>query len=396
MLYGGTIPFHFASDHGAVLEKLHSLPLSPWVSADTGRRLSIPDAVQNVLFFVPFGVLGMLAAGLKSMRAFRVLLVTAAGAALSLFVEVLQLFESDRVASTADLMTNTAGAFAGAVMALAGRSAVLAGFERLRSAGLAGVREFRPLAIWSVVLLVTAWQPFDVTLELGTVATKVRSLQSNLWQFSGIRDEGLLLLVTSLFAMSLASYFRAIGIARPGTRAALAGALLACALEASQILITSRMPSGWDMAVLSSGILVGVSLWTLSTRYRSRGVELTLLTIATAVAAALAMLSPFQFTVTSHNMGWYPLLAYYSRTTFEAVSHVIELLLLYFPLGYAFGALVPPERRWQAAALGIALAIAAPVEALQGWVIGRYPDVSDLAISLLGAWIGLIVGRTES
>jgi VanZ family protein len=35
------------------------------------------------------------------------------------------------------------------------------------------------------------------------------------------------------------------------------------------------------------------------------------------------------------------------------------------------------------------LAIAAPLEYLQMWVIGRYPDVSDIGVALLGAAVGM-------
>ena len=395
VLYGATIPFHFAADHAAVAEKLHQLPLSPFVSPDTGRRLSIPDAVQNVLFFVPFGVLGMLA-GNKTMRVSRVALVTVLGALLSLFVEVVQLFEADRVTSVSDLMTNTSGAFAGAALALAGRGAAMSTLRRLQADGLANVRELRPLVVWSVVLAVAAWQPFDVTLELGSVATKVRSLQAGLWQYTGLRDEGLVLLVTALFAMSLAGYLAAIGVPAPARKTAGIGACLVVALESSQILITSRMPSLWDAVVGVAGVTAGAMLGALSRRLQWRSLGLSLLVAATAASAALAMLSPFQFSPEYHTVGWFPLLAYYSRTTFETVSHVIELALLYFPLGYCFAANAPSRRNAGLVAACLAFAIAAPVEALQGWVIGRYPDVSDVALSLAGVWLGVQAARTDS
>ena len=396
MLYGGTIPFHFAGDHAAIAEKLHQLPLNPWVAPDTLRRLSIPDAVQNVLFFVPFGVLGMLAGGLRTIRPSRLALVTALGALLSLTVEVLQLFEADRVTSVADLMTNTTGAFAGAMLALAGQGVAVSTLRRLQAAGLANARELRPLAIWSIVLVVAAWQPFDVTLEMGTVATKVRSLQAGLWQYTGLRDEGLILMVTALFAMSLAAYLSAVGVRGSGRKAAGVAACVVVALEGSQILITSRMPTLWDAAVGTAGVTAGAMLWSLSRRVQWRGLGLSLLAICTAVSAAMAMLSPFETSPEYHTMGWFPLLSYYSRTTFEAVSHVIELMLLYFPLGYWFTTGAPLQRKSVVLAIGLALAIAAPVEALQGWVIGRYPDISDVALSLAGVWLGVQAAKTDS
>jgi VanZ family protein len=181
-----------------------------------------------------------------------------------------------------------------------------------------------------------------------------------------------------------------------GRKAAGIATCLVIALEGGQILISSRMPSLWDAVVGTAGVTVGSMLWPLSRRIRWPGLGLSLLVVGTAVSAALLMLSPFQFSSEYHTMGWFPLWSYYSRTTPGAVSHAFEMLLLYFPLGYCFAARAPSERNLGMFALGLAFAIAAPVEALQGWVIGRYPDVSDVAISLAGAWLGKQAARTDS
>ncbi len=118
ILYGGTIPFHFAGDAGLFLDRLHRLRLNPLLSPETGRRLSIPDVVQNVLLFVPFGALGVAAAGAAGRWTWRrIFWVSMLGFGLSCTVEGLQLLMRDRVASTADVMTNTTGALVGGVAA---------------------------------------------------------------------------------------------------------------------------------------------------------------------------------------------------------------------------------------------------------------------------------------
>ena len=86
------------------------------------------------------------------------------------------------------------------------------------------------------------------------------------------------------------------------------------------------------------------------------------------------------------SFGWFPFLGYYSHTTFETLSHVIELMLLYFPLGFWMGQSdhsPGPGDAWLAR-WPLTFAIAAPIEYLQGWVVGRYPDVSDVAVEPLG------------
>ncbi len=95
IVYGTTIPFDFGNDRGAVREKVAALSWNPFVRED-GTRVSIPDTVQNVMLFVPFGVLGAFACRQRFRpELVRVALVTVAAAALSGFVETLQLFTVD-------------------------------------------------------------------------------------------------------------------------------------------------------------------------------------------------------------------------------------------------------------------------------------------------------------
>ena len=108
----------------------------------------------------------------------------------------------------------------------------------------------------------------------------------------------------------------------------------------------------------------------------------------TMSAAALQMLSPFDWASAYHSMGWFPFWGYYAHTTFETLSHVIELVLLYLPLGFFVGKFGTSGRRAAWLAVGLTLAIAGPIEYLQGWVVGRYPDVTDVGMSLCGGWIG--------
>jgi VanZ family protein len=401
IVYGGTIPFHFAGDTRAILDKLRSLPLNPLVSPDTGGRLSIPDVVQNVLLFVPFGVLGFLAG--RQARAAgpgaplrRIAVVTALGAALSITVESLQMLTSDRVASLGDVMADTAGTCLGAAVAWQFRALFLAGLRRLRAEGLADVPELRPFAIATAVLAIAAWQPFDVTLEVGTVASKVRALQTDLWQFAGLRDEGTSLMINFLFASTLASYLSSLGERQAGRKAAMLGIGLVAMLEASQIFIGARMPGLWDLAVSCVGIAAGAAIWSAAGRIIWPRLWLGVLVAATLAAAALQMLSPFHLAGSYRGFGVFPFFGYYSRTTFDTLSHVIELALLYFPLGFWMGRSSTGRRSDVLTAVLLALAIAAPIEYLQGWIDGRYADVTDVAISMAGAWLGVVSGRERT
>ena len=397
IVYGGTIPFHFSGGADLLVERLHRLPLNPFISPETGRRLSIPDIVQNILFFLPFGVLGVAAARNAAGWTWRRIgWVTLLGAGLSCLVEGVQLMMRNRVASTADLMTNTLGAFAGGAGARWCSQLAAAVVARLRREGLADVQEIRPLAVATGALAIAFLQPFDVTLEVGTVAGHIRAFASNPWQLTVLRDEGIVLLIASLFAMALASYVSALGETHPATKSAALGIGLVGGLEASQIVIGSRMPGLWDFAIGSAGILIGAALWQLSSRIVWPGLWRGLLILMTVFGVTLQMLSPFELAAEYRGFSWFPFLGYYTRTTFETLSHVIELALAYFPLGFCLVLNAKAEGRAMLGALMVALAICAPVEYLQGWIVGRFPDVSDVGLSLAGAWIGCRLARSVS
>lgn len=86
--------------------------------AGVGLPLGFSDleAAANVLLFVPFGLLAGLLVGPRGRR--RVWFVVPAGLALSGAIELTQLaFLPARVADLRDVVTNTAGAFLGVLMA---------------------------------------------------------------------------------------------------------------------------------------------------------------------------------------------------------------------------------------------------------------------------------------
>jgi glycopeptide antibiotics resistance protein len=397
ILYGGTIPFHFAGGAGNVTARWHHLLTHPLLSAETGRRLSIPDVVQNVLLFLPFGALGVAAAGAAGRWTWRrVGWVSLLGFALSCAVEGLQLFMRDRTSSVADVMTNTTGAIAGAIAARWGWQLSALAIGRLRAEGMTGIPEARLLAVAGGALCVTFLQPFDVTLEVGIVSGHVRAFVREPWQFTGLRDEGIVVLIASLFAMALAAYLMALGERHAGRKAMALGIAVVCALESAQVVLGSRMPGLWDAGVGSAGVIIGTALWALSKRIIWPQLWQGLLIAMTILAVALQMLSPFERAAAYRGFSWFPFLGYYTRTTFETVSHVIELALAYFPLGFCLVLGAESRRRAMIVAFTLTVLISAPIEYLQGWVVGRYPDISDVGLSLMGAWIGCRLGRTVS
>jgi glycopeptide antibiotics resistance protein len=164
-------------------------------------------------------------------------------------------------------------------------------------------------------------------------------------------------------------------------------ALLAVALEAVQVIVSSRFPDVRDMLVVAGGALSGVvTCKLLDQRIRSQ-TAVALLLAGTTVAAAVQKFSPFRWSEQYREFNWVPFLPYYEVTTFVALSNFVESLLIYLPLGFVTEYLFPRQR----VIVSITLFIVGSVfllEFLQGCVEGRYPDITDV----LGAGCGGIFG----
>jgi len=94
--------------------------VSPYPLTDTWARtpgwVPVTSVALDVVFFLPFGVIGALVQRRASTRSHgrRLLVVTLLGFLLSMGIETLQVFTRDRIPSSTDLVANTLGAGLGA------------------------------------------------------------------------------------------------------------------------------------------------------------------------------------------------------------------------------------------------------------------------------------------
>jgi VanZ family protein len=383
-------PFQFTADRDVISLKLSRLSPNPLREVG-GERVSIVDSVENILLFLPFGVFGVLA-GVRARRAGlgRIIFVTALGAALSVSVETLQLFTRDRISSTSDAFMNTVGTFLGAIAASGAKGVYQRGLRAITRPGLIDPKTFFPVMVATILVCLAAWEPFDVTLDVGSVVSKLRDLQHDVWQYHGLTDEGVSFMYHALFAAAVCAWLHRRGLGLAAVLAMAVGVSLSFGLESSKLFIGSRMPALEKAVVSSAGVLIGCVLWSLGRRTQAHGPWLALLAAGTAAGAALQMLSPFEFTAQRHPVQWLPFTNDRELTTFNMLSHTIELMLIYFPLGFCFAAASRRRPRATAAVvLAVILAIAVPIEYLQGWMVGRVPDVTDPCLSVVGGWLGV-------
>ncbi len=393
IIYGTTIPFNFVSSRVVAYEHWTRVVWNPLISPDTGQRVPIPDFVANVLLFTPFGCFGMWAFRRPRAGWARIVWLGLLSALLSTTVEVAQLFTADRVSSVADVLANTLGGILGAIggVVLGASADTLA--ATAAAAGMTDVLAFFPLLIATLLVCAGAWEPFDVTLDVGGTIAKLREFFHDPIQFKMFSDEGVSLLQHLLFGATLLVWLKQTRVRSATTTAAFIGTIVAVGCEGAQLFISARMPGLWDAGVgvigALAGVAAGVDIWRTRrapTPWRWCAGVIGL----TALGVAVQQLSPFDISHAQiRAFQWMPFRNYYDFTTGQTVSHSAELLLGYFPLGFAVASVVRTRGARFVVVSALALAIAVPIEYLQRFVGSRFPDVTDIGLSVAGAWLGM-------
>jgi VanZ family protein len=227
--------------------------------------VSLPDVLQNVLLYVPFGCFGALA--LDSRRrsfAWRLAAVAALACGLSLIAESAQLFIINRTASLTDMAAGTLGAGLGAWSSPAVARLADAGLERARELGIAGSPFVVPLVATLTALAAVAWWPLDITLDPGTVSARLNVVRADPWQSGDTIDLGSHFLRYVVTTLLIAASLERLRTANAALAATLSGWVLAIVLNAGQTLMGGRPAGLAHLAFQAAGCLVGGALFVVS------------------------------------------------------------------------------------------------------------------------------------
>lgn len=392
IVYGTTIPFRFVPPQEGLPGLLRGFDPDPLgfhggnFQTDDLIQNILPDAIQNILLFIPFGFLGYLSQVDKQSRLKRLGLVLL-GCGLSAFVEFLQLFTATRFSAFSDVVYNTLGTGVGvaAGMILKGWVLSLAYRPSLRRV-LESPSAF-PASVFCGLAVAGSWEPFDFTLTLAGPMEKARIIMGHPFDLTWPNDELLTFirfLLATLFACRLADEC---GLRNP--RRTLVPFLVAAAvlLEAAQIIVGSRSPAFQDAATSVLGVLGGALAFGFPGFHRHPLAWGIVGTLAVTASAALADLFPFAFVPRHVGFNWVPFSYGEAHTAFAAMSHFLETGLAWFPLGFLLCYFFP-GRRTALHSLSLAVAIALGLEWSQGFVAGRFSDITDV----LGAAVGSLAG----
>jgi len=281
ILVSTAAPFHFDTSLQSVSAHLSRMRLDPLISPDTGRRTSIPDFVQNLLLFVPFGAAAVSAfGGERPLR--HIFSAVLLGCAVSIGVESIQLLTTDRISSFADVLANAAGALTGAMIAAISFRRQRAGFVSLANLRAPMSPTYRAMLATALLVGIASWEPFDVTLDVGVVAGHLKTLRGNLWHASFSADHVVVFVLFLLFGFMLTQWLRELHVRFPVTVGIAVAMTAGVVLEVSQIFIQSRLPTVADALANAAGAVTGGLVSALDANIR---VKLRVLTLVCLVAA---------------------------------------------------------------------------------------------------------------
>jgi VanZ family protein len=350
--------------------------LPVWDPED-GEFRSVPDMIQNVLLFLPFGFLGWLA--LRSVRT-----VVLLGFALSLGVELVQTLLESRIAATTDLCMNVLGTLLGARTAR--RHAVALEqrvFPRMREL-VAHRPGLLPLGALAVGVASRALAPFHATLDHRSLLEQLEAFANDPW---GSRPWPALVFDALLFAGLAVIWLRE----TPWRRSLW---LLAPALEFARFFIRGDQPSLLDLACAWAGTAVGFAIAARmdpgpaeKPGELSRGHPALCYAFAIALIVVRAM-APFRFDAWSapDARGFVPFATLLANFTRDTVANVFTVVAVYAPLAHVLlmrGARV-------GATVATCVVIALLLEVFQIPLAGRTFDVTE---GLLAAAAALVVAR---
>lgn len=226
-------------------------------------EVSWPDVAQNVLLYIPFGILGVFTLRYRRHSLVApVLEVALIAGLLSLFVEVIQLHTIERTASLTDVVAGVVGAVAGGLAAERVAGTVARTIDAVRPSGVLDAPDTPLLIVLMTALVIAAWLPFDPTLDVSTLAGRWRIIRRDPWQANGVATAAQALLYAWLTLVTAACAYRL-----RTRQAMLAGASVALAsalvIDAGQLAMGSRPIGLAGAAAQITGTVFGAAAFVI-------------------------------------------------------------------------------------------------------------------------------------
>ena len=348
--YGSLYPwqFDFTRHPHALRLLLHNWPHA-W------NRIVLRDVAINLLLYAPLGALAFLTTRPRRARAAALAAALAVGFVLSASMELLQAYDDHRETSPLDLATNTAGAGAGALLALVFEPAAES-LGRRRDA----VRSGGPAALLAACWAVFQFYPFFPIFS----TSRLRAAMALLLHAPSLNPVEIWAGAAEWFALALA--------VEP-----LVGRIRTGWLPAAMLLISTRFfivtrTAGWSDLLAPP---LALALWcAIPSRWRLRAGLCIVLS-----AIAFRELAPFHWSAHAARFFWIPFSA-----TLESERQSAVVIFLRKAFDYGAAVWLWRVAGWPYLRSGVVVAGALfALELLQRHLPGRTPETTDAVLALL-------------
>jgi VanZ family protein len=386
------------------------------------RRISRSDLLANVLLFVPIGFAfaGAWLAGQRRRAPLiqAVVLILPVSLAASLLIEFLQVFTSNRTPSSTDIAAQTIGCLMGiGAWRIAGEA--LTTWLREAVAAAPEDRLERILTAYAAGWVLVSLAPFDITVDLGDLADRVRSGKIALVPFAGpgvFSARWLWDVTAELLSAIPLGLFGSIGASggryrRPALAFGL-GLAIVVVIEGAQVFISSHSANATDVLFGGIGVLFGVvAAPRLAARDRATENSSTRAINWQAVSFLVFWIlvlcayhwRPYEFSLDAESIryklrriSFIPFDGYRSGSYLNALNNLLTKIALAMPLGvaaaFAIGRSLASRPMIAALWAVLAAGIFGAIEGGQLFVATRIPDPTDVLVGVAGALAGFRVG----
>ncbi len=364
---------------------------------------ALVDVARNLALFAGWGLIWMATAPAgRTLRSFS--LAVGTGIAISVGVEVAQLFSDVRNASPLDVLANGGGALVGATTVVV----LVRRLSRYRTArSFVGLPAALFAGSYGLAVLGEALIPLLRQHHLGVWGHPLTRLRAALREFDPASFAVLPLSEVVLFAPAAFFLVAALreagyGYRRAGWIAAFVSSALVVAAEIARGAVSLAIDGGpilVHVAALAAGAAAGALLLPKVAKHL-RGAERPQLLFAVySGLVALWFLRPYMpetrpsaWLAELSGDWWMPMTFAAARMDLFSVLDVTTVFFLFLPLGGLL-AVWPLRRTGGWSGIAPALVLALCVEVAQLFVIGRTLALADMLIAAAAAWSGWVVVR---
>lgn len=364
-------------------------PVAGWINPITAawpHTLPRADLLVNLLAYVPLGLFMALALRVRLGTSAALLIAAVTGCLLSFTLETLQSALPSRVTSPVDWLANTAGTLGGALFAAAldPRLAPGRALSQWRRAWFAeGTLASLALIILGMWVLTQA-APFVPSLDWGNLKAGLRPLGNTLRHPATFEPVKACTIGLQIFALGL--------LVRCVAQRAVVWPFIAFSLA---VLLLKIPVVGRQLSLEALAGWLGASVVLLAFPLRGMATRALPAMLALLTAHALAQFVPGQDAATVR-MNWIPFRGQVG--TLDGMLDILETLWPFMAMGLFARWLT--AWRWRAAVmLGGALSVAAfafLLEWMQQSIPGRFADVTDVLLALLGWFMPWLFAETHA